>query len=130
MELATWGFEPGAVALVTGAASGIGRATALRCAEAGLRVAAWDIDRAGLDDLAATIAATGGVVRVATIDIFDDAAIEHEDLAVGEIGITRIVRDHADRRTRLVQFIEQRHDRFAILRVEIASRLIGQQDRW
>ncbi len=29
---------------------------------------------------------------------FDDAAVEHVDLAVGEIRVARIVRDHADRR--------------------------------
>ena len=76
MDLARWGFDDGAVALVTGAASGIGRATALRCAQAGLRVAAWDVDQAGLDTLAAEITAAGGTVRTAVIDVFDDAAID------------------------------------------------------
>lgn len=76
MEVATWGFEPGAVVVVTGAASGIGRSTALRCAEAGLRVAAWDVDRAGLDAVAAEIEAAGGTVSTAIVDIFDAAAID------------------------------------------------------
>ena len=76
MDLATWGFDEGAVALVTGAASGIGRATALRCAQAGLRVAAWDVDLGGLASLAEAIGASGGTVRTATVDVFDDAAID------------------------------------------------------
>ena len=38
------------VAVVTGAASGIGRALAIQFAEAGARVAASDINRTGLDE--------------------------------------------------------------------------------
>jgi 3-oxoacyl-[acyl-carrier protein] reductase len=76
MDLAGWGFEDRAVALVTGAASGIGRATALRCAQAGLRVGAWDIDEAGLASLTTEITAAGGTVSTSVIDIFDDAAID------------------------------------------------------
>jgi meso-butanediol dehydrogenase/(S,S)-butanediol dehydrogenase/diacetyl reductase len=45
----------GKVALVTGAASGIGRATALRVASEGARIVAADRDRAGLDALLAEL---------------------------------------------------------------------------
>lgn len=76
MDVATWGFEKDAVVLVTGAASGIGRATARRCAEAGLRVAAWDIDPDGLASLTAEVREAGGTIRTGTVDIFDDAAID------------------------------------------------------
>jgi NAD(P)-dependent dehydrogenase (short-subunit alcohol dehydrogenase family) len=47
----------GKVALVTGAASGIGRATALRLAAEGAQVVAADRDRAGLDALLAELPA-------------------------------------------------------------------------
>lgn len=76
MDVTTWGFEPAAVVIVTGAASGIGRATAVRCAQVGLRVAAWDVDQVGLDDVAGEIGAADGTVSTAVVDVFDDGAID------------------------------------------------------
>ena len=48
------------VVVVTGAAAGIGRATALRFAEEGCRVALWDVNDSGAAALLAEIAARGG----------------------------------------------------------------------
>ena len=59
----------GKVAIVTGAASGIGRATALCFAAEGARLVINDIDAAGLETLRATIAAAGADVRVAVGDV-------------------------------------------------------------
>lgn len=50
----------GKVAIVTGAASGIGAACAETLARAGAKVVATDIDRAGGEELARRIAAAGG----------------------------------------------------------------------
>nr|WP_269208530.1 SDR family oxidoreductase [Conexibacter woesei] len=58
--------------VVTGAAGGIGRALALRCAEAGARVALTDV-RA--DDLAAVAAELGGGVFAAACDLRDPDAL-------------------------------------------------------
>jgi NAD(P)-dependent dehydrogenase (short-subunit alcohol dehydrogenase family) len=79
------GRYAGKVALVTGAASGIGRATTLRLASEGARVLAVDIDEAGL---AATVdAATNGAVLARRADVTKAAecraAVEH---AVAELG--------------------------------------------
>jgi NAD(P)-dependent dehydrogenase (short-subunit alcohol dehydrogenase family) len=51
----------GKVALVTGAASGIGEATALLFARGGARVVLADVDADGARRVAAAIAAVGGV---------------------------------------------------------------------
>lgn len=71
---ATFDFAGGGV-LVAGAASGIGRATALACVDAGAAVLALDIDAAGLASLPA-----GPRLTTATVDIADAAAV---DAAVG-----------------------------------------------
>ena len=63
----------GKTVIVTGAGSGIGRATASRIAREGGRVVAVDISQERLDDFAATTPGTDIVAVVA--DITDDAAI-------------------------------------------------------
>jgi NAD(P)-dependent dehydrogenase (short-subunit alcohol dehydrogenase family) len=57
--------------LVTGAASGLGRAMAEVLAGAGARVTLADKDPARLDEVAAGLAAGGGVVRRAVVDVAD-----------------------------------------------------------
>jgi len=64
----------GKVVVVTGAAAGIGRATALRFAAEGCRVAAWDLAEAGA--LAAELAAAGGEGVVMAVNVTDAAAVE------------------------------------------------------
>ena len=63
----------GKVALLTGVASGIGRATATRLAAEGATVFGLDIDGAGLDAAATEIAGAGGAVTVRTTDVSDVA---------------------------------------------------------
>ena len=66
----------GKVALVTGASSGIGRATALRFAGEGARLVVNDIDTLGLETLRATIAAAGLEVCAAVGDVAKTADAE------------------------------------------------------
>jgi NAD(P)-dependent dehydrogenase (short-subunit alcohol dehydrogenase family) len=76
------------VALVTGAASGIGRAFAEAMAEAGADVALADVDREGLDSVAADLRErTDATVVAAETDIRDpDSVAAAVDAAVAELG--------------------------------------------
>jgi 3-oxoacyl-[acyl-carrier protein] reductase len=72
---AEFGFTRGDTILVSGAASGIGRATAVIAGRMGLSVSAWDLDAAGLDETVSLIGAAGGVARPWVADVSDDDAV-------------------------------------------------------
>lgn len=67
----------GKVALVTGAARGIGRACALACAAAGADVVIGVRDIAAVVDLVAELESTGRRALAVTMDISDSAQISH-----------------------------------------------------
>jgi NAD(P)-dependent dehydrogenase (short-subunit alcohol dehydrogenase family) len=88
----------GRMAAVTGAASGIGRATALACARRGARLAICDIDESGLAGTAEQIRALGGDVLARKVDVADrdamrefaaavHADVEAVDLLVNNAGV-------------------------------------------
>lgn len=62
--------------LITGAARGIGEATALRLASEGAAIAAADLDGVGLDALAHSLQAQGARVFARTLDTRDSAATD------------------------------------------------------
>jgi 3-oxoacyl-[acyl-carrier protein] reductase len=72
----------GLTAVVTGAASGMGRATARLFAAEGANVAVTDLSTEGAQSVADEIAATGGNARAWTLDVGNREAIER---VVGEI---------------------------------------------
>ena len=65
----------GKVALVTGAAQGIGEAIARRFAVAGALVAAADIDASRVEELAAELRAAGGSAEARPLDVRSDAEV-------------------------------------------------------
>ena len=64
------------VALLTGAASGVGRATAIRLASEGATIFGLDVNGDGLDETKATVEADGGTMTGRVTDIGDVAACQ------------------------------------------------------
>jgi meso-butanediol dehydrogenase/(S,S)-butanediol dehydrogenase/diacetyl reductase len=82
----------GKAILVTGAASGIGRATALRLAQDGAVLALADRNREGTNEVAAEIEAMGGKATVLQFEAADPAACRRMvDEAVAALGRLDVV---------------------------------------
>jgi len=90
----------GKVVIVTGAAAGIGLATARRFSSEGCRVAAWDVNDAGQEALLRELSALGGEALFRKVSVCDRAEVESAvadvvgkwgavDVLVNNAGITR-----------------------------------------
>ena len=69
------------IAVVTGAASGIGAQAAVRLAGEGAKVVLVDVNRGGLEETRARIEGVGGEALVCVCDVSEEAAV---DAAVGQ----------------------------------------------
>ncbi|QNA93699.1 SDR family oxidoreductase [Microbacterium sp. Se63.02b] len=76
MGAVDFGFAAGDTVLITGAGSGIGRATARHAAELGLAVSLWDLNPAGLAETADEVRTTAAAVHTWAADVSDDAAVD------------------------------------------------------
>ena len=93
-------LTPGSVAVITGGASGIGLATAMRFARMGLRVCVADLGGERLADAADVLAAAapGGAsdIMAASVDVSDAAAVERLASDVhGRFGGTDVLMNNA-----------------------------------
>ena len=86
----------GMVAVVTGAAAGIGRASAVRFANDGADVAIFDIDEEGLAETAATIERSGRRALPLRVDLVDRAELQAAfDETARELGPISVLHSNA-----------------------------------
>ena len=107
-------FTGSDAAIVTGAASGIGRATAVALALNGLTVVGADVDAAGLDEAAATAEEFGAAGRVEPVetDLTDDEDVARMVDAATAAGDLRFVANVAGMQhiASLAEFPMERYD--------------------
>jgi 2-hydroxycyclohexanecarboxyl-CoA dehydrogenase len=95
---------------VTGAASGIGRATALQLAAAGARVVVADRDAAGGAETCAAVSERGGAARFVAVDLALDASIRAAAAELLRDGVVPDVLVNAAGWDRLEPFVENDFD--------------------
>lgn len=85
----------GRMAIVTGAARGIGHATAQKCLASGATVALWDIDAAALDKAVSSLKQSGRI-HAAVVDVTDEASIAAAvDALIRDVGRIDILVNNA-----------------------------------
>jgi NAD(P)-dependent dehydrogenase (short-subunit alcohol dehydrogenase family) len=109
----------GGVALVTGAGSGIGRATAIRFAQAGASVVIADIDLVGAEETAERVRAFDVPALTLQVDVSqDDAISEMIDTTIAEYGRIDFAHNNAGivgKQLRLIDYAIEDIDRLLIV---------------
>lgn len=77
-------WSPGRVVVITGAASGIGYATALRFASAGAMIVGWDLSESATEAFEAGVSEAGGKAQFQAVNVTDPASIDAAVSAVIE----------------------------------------------
>jgi NAD(P)-dependent dehydrogenase (short-subunit alcohol dehydrogenase family) len=86
----------GKVAVITGAASGIGRAVAVRAAAEGMKVVLADIEEEALAATARSLSDSGAQVLAVVTDVSDASSVEAlRDRALAKFGTVHVVHNNA-----------------------------------
>lgn len=86
----------GKTAVVTGAASGIGRALSVELARRGARLAISDVDATGLAETESLVAAIGAEVRSDTLDVSQrELVLAYADTVAADFGTVNLVFNNA-----------------------------------
>lgn len=95
LNFAGLGFQEGDVVVVTGAASGLGAATAELAARSGLRVACWDVDEPGLEEVIEHIRQATGNAEAIPCDVTNGDEITNAWSATARLGPPRYLVSNA-----------------------------------
>ncbi|QAY78378.1 SDR family NAD(P)-dependent oxidoreductase [Sphingosinicella sp. BN140058] len=90
-------IAPGRIAVVTGAASGIGRAAALRFGAAGMRVVLADLDESALAAAGDDLQRQGIEARIVPTDVSDPGAVAHLKSEADRFGPVSLLMNNAGR---------------------------------
>lgn len=89
------GFRSGDIVVITGAASGIGRATAEMAARSGLVVIGWDKDGDGLKELVSGLKESGWVAHDVPCDVTNPSEVERAWEHTAQVGTPRFLVSNA-----------------------------------
>lgn len=117
----------GKVAVVTGAGSGIGRATAVRLGREGASVVVADLDSAGGSDTATQIREAGGVAVAVQVDVAREAdARQMLTIAEEQYGGLDILCNNAGITTGVLDFTQATSDQWQrVLDVNLRAVILG-----